>query len=400
MTPSPASFGRWQATGERRLGGSAEVLRAVDPSGRSVAIKVARDAGDGAAWLRRELETLQAIAKADPHAAEWSVALLDSGTTADGRPWIVLPWYPGSLRDWISRAAPPLEQVLDAMEQAAVATWRLHGTGASLGQPRLHGDLKPDNFLVDATSGAPRVVIADFGGARAARLATPTAPVRLYTPRYAPIEQALGVSGRPDPSIDTHALAVTLYWCLTGTEPESKAAPPPTTAEGDRLLQLQAGARTPAEEAERASLTTRPLAELVHVDEMEALRDADRRRLRNQLADELRGRSDAADPLAEELATLLGGALADALHPDPRRRDADLRKLASACELARTRLVAAGIAAPLAARPPPPPPAPPPPVVAVVPDADETEADPVGRPLIAVLVVALLAAVAWAVTRG
>ncbi len=330
---SRREIGRYCLTAERRAGGTAEVWRATHGH-EVVAIKIAR-AGRDADMLRRERNALLEIARVDPSAPGWVVTVLDHGE-ADELPWIALPWFAHTLRSYVA-SEPGLAAVLRACEGATASLFRLHQSGASLGSPRLHRDVKPDNFLVDDEG---RVVLADLGTARADSLAGAVSPTVVYTPRYAPVEQTLGLSRLPDPSVDAHALAVTIYACLSGTEPDSKGAYVPYTAEGARLLDGQ-GKDSP--EIDR--LRARPLDALVRLDEMTALTEGDVNRLRNALADATRD-----DGLATRLAEFLVPVLRRAMEPNPALRDGDLRKLAAALEAARRCL---GDQSPLRVTPPP-----------------------------------------------
>ncbi|MBM4391840.1 MAG: hypothetical protein FJ090_12020 [Deltaproteobacteria bacterium] len=318
---SRREIGRWNLTPERRPGGTAEVWRAVHGD-EVAALKIART-GQDAPMFRRERDALVDIARLDATAPSWVVTVLDHGEV-DDLPWIALPWFPHTLRSFVA-SGPGLGAVLRACEGATAALFRLHQSGASLGSPRLHHDVKPDNFLVD---GEGRVVLADLGTARADSLVGAVAPTVAYTPRYAPVEQALALSRQPDPSVDAHALAVTIYACLCGTEPDSKGAHVPYTAEGAPLLDAP-GKSAPDLEA----LRRRPLGDLVRLDEMDALTPGDVNRLRNALGD-----ACGDEGLAQRLADLLAPALQRALEPDPARRDGDLRKLAAALEAARRAL--------------------------------------------------------------
>ncbi len=346
MSPSPglsSSFGDFRPTGEVRYGGCAEVRRATAPDGTDVALKIARDNQGNAARLDREIGTLHALPRRDPLAGTWAVQALASGLTPDGRPWVALPWFPYSLREWVEVAAPSLPWTLAALGQAVTAVLRFQATGDSPGNPRLHRDLKPDNFLVRASEGRVHVVLADFGGARADHLANAARPSLHYTPRYGPPEQTLTLAAPPDPSIDAHALAVTVYWCLTGREPDSKGASVAYTRAGTRLLDLQCATRLKAAEVDELETLRRcPLSALVELDEMVPLTEADEARLRTTLADELRILS-APPELAEEVAAPLLRALRRALAPDPERRDGDLRQLIAACEAATGAMERAGI---------------------------------------------------------
>ncbi|GDX82050.1 hypothetical protein LBMAG42_38610 [Deltaproteobacteria bacterium] len=307
------------------------MLHAVAPDGQEAAIKLARFEGETANRLRREIATLHAVARRDPTAASWTVTVLNHGEH-EGRPWMALPWYPHSLRSWVEQTAPPLPRLATALVAASTALIRFQASGESAGQPRVHRDVKPDNFLVRATDTELTVVLADFGGARSESLAAPDHPSVHYTPRYGPPEQTLLRTALPDPGVDAHALAVTIYWCITTREPDAKGPMVPYTRAGRRLLELQCATHlSEAEAAELGELQRAPLPGLLDLDDMTALTDADAQRLLAAFEDELR--RDGADPgTAPALVAPLLHALRRALHPDPERRDGDLRKLVAACE--------------------------------------------------------------------
>lgn len=314
-----------------RHGGTADVLHAIGPDGAEVAIKLARFDGATAERLRREITTLHAVARRDPTAPGWTVTVLDQGEH-EGRPWMALPWYPHSLRSWVEQTSPSLPRLASALVQASTALVRFQASGETTGQPRVHRDVKPDNFLVRASDSELTVVLADFGGARAESLAAPDHPSLHYTPRYGPPEQTLLRTSLPDPGVDAHALAVTLYWCLTTREPDAKGPMLPYTRAGRRLLELQCATHLSAPEAvELGELRGAPLPTLIDLDGMAALTEADTQRLHAAFEDELR-REGAEPAAASALVAPLLHALRRALHPDPDRRDADLRKLVAACE--------------------------------------------------------------------
>lgn len=340
-------LGDYRLLGEVRRGGCAEVQRAVGPDGDEVALKIALDDADNGARLLREIATLASLSARDPALAEWSVVPLSSGVGPDARPWVAMRWYPHSLRSWVQTTAPSLPELVSALRQAATAVLRLQGTGDTPGTPRLHRDVKPDNFLVDAGNHRVRVVLADFGGSRADHLATTSRPTLHYTTRYGPAEQTLTRDAPPDPSLDAHALAVTMYWCLTGREPDSKGSVVAYTSDGRRLLDLQAATRlTEGEATELRRLRGVPLGQLLDFEEMVPLTAADEARLGATLEDELR-RIGGDPSLVPTLIAPLVSALRRALHPDPERRDADLRKLVAATEVMEGTLRLAGLAAEL-----------------------------------------------------
>ncbi|QYG93493.1 protein kinase [Iamia sp. SCSIO 61187] len=115
-------------------------------------------------------------------------------------------------------------EALDVAAQAAEALAAVHGAGV------LHRDVSPAN-LVRTPDG--RIVLIDFGLARAFVEDRTTMMTRIVTPGYAPPEQHAG-NGRFSARADVYALAATLYRLLTGTVP-------PVAAErvgGDGLVPL------------------------------------------------------------------------------------------------------------------------------------------------------------------
>jgi serine/threonine protein kinase len=146
--------------------GAVEVARGADSIvyrarqvalGRDVAVKVLQvDDAATAARFQRELELTVRLGRQHPHI----VTVLDTGTTADGRPCIVMEYLErGSLQD-VLRATGPLAStdVVRVGKVVADALAFAHGQGV------LHRDVKPQNILVLPTSW----VLADFGIARLA----------------------------------------------------------------------------------------------------------------------------------------------------------------------------------------------------------------------------------------
>lgn len=143
------------------------------------------------------------------------VTIYDSGTTADGRAYLVMEYVDG---DPLSVDAPRTtrQDVRDALAlflKIARAVQFSHQRGI------IHRDLKPGNILVDAR-GEPHVL--DFG------LAKETADDRtvltqeagfLGTVLYAAPEQVEGGPDDVDVRTDIYALGLVLYRMLTGAHP-------------------------------------------------------------------------------------------------------------------------------------------------------------------------------------
>ena len=320
--------------GVLRGGGQALVYAAYredDAAQTRCAVKLARRPADSR-WLARERDALRAIAAENPGAGGWVVALLDHGETPDGRVFLVLPWFEQTLGGWVQSPQPPdLRRRLVVLASACAAVVRLHRSAADLSAVRVHRDIKPDNLLITAPdSPTPAAILADLGGVKEGRLLAAGHHTVLHTPSYAPPEQTLPLEQAPDPAMDVHALAATLFWTLTGAPPES-------------ILQRQA-ARTPAGRPGRPraaqpprppvaageALRRRELADLIALDQVVALTDSDEIRLKRALRDLL---PDQA--LLQPMLRVLLPSLRHALEPLPRQRAGDARKLLAACELCR-----------------------------------------------------------------
>jgi eukaryotic-like serine/threonine-protein kinase len=91
----------------------------------------------------------------------------------------------------------------------------------------VHRDVKPQNVLVGGGDGEPRAKLMDFGVARLADAAALTAPGDVVgTLAYMSPEQA---EGRPaGPAADVYSLALTLYECWSGENPNRRATPAAT----------------------------------------------------------------------------------------------------------------------------------------------------------------------------
>ncbi|MFT4978981.1 MAG: serine/threonine protein kinase [Myxococcota bacterium] len=345
-----------------RRGGQALVHRAYGPDGALVAIKVARAADEGP-WMRRERDALHHIHHKQPGAAGWLVSLLDAGETDDGRTFLVLPWAERTLRDLVEQDDPPLQTRLALAAQACRALALLHRS-ADIGEALVHRDVKPANFLIVEGDAGPWVVLSDLGGVKAGRVLSAGPNTGLHTAEFAPPEQLLPLELAPDPSMDVHALGVTLYWLLASATPRAtffRAAM--LTEDAAHLIQLHSSSRrTPEDESTYAELRGRTLDELFDFESAEALTRTDERLLHRQLTSRLR-EADIAEPdeIADEMVEALLPTLRRALQPDPRRRLADPGTLFAACrrctEIAQWSLDLSTTSTP--APPQPPAPAPP-----------------------------------------
>jgi tetratricopeptide (TPR) repeat protein len=193
-------------------GGMGDVYRAVrvDDYRQTVAIKVIKN-GLGSAELRERFQTERQVLAGLSHPNV--VRLLDGGTTADGRLYLVMEHIDGEPLDrWCARRQPALRERLLLLLSVARAVDYAHQQGV------IHRDLKPGNVLVTAAGVAK---ITDFGLAKRLdqEAGQTQTGVILGTPNYLAPEQAGGPAAEVGPGTDTYALGALLYELLTGRPP-------------------------------------------------------------------------------------------------------------------------------------------------------------------------------------
>jgi serine/threonine protein kinase len=199
----------YDSVSEIGRGGFAVVYRARRTAfAQDVAIKVLTgNAVDDNAVARfeRERQVLGALAQ-HPNI----VTVYDSGTTADGSPFLVMEYLPGGpLSARLKQRGPlPVAQVADIAVKLCGALETAHRTGI------LHRDIKPDNVLV-SRYGEP--VLADFGIARMRGALQTQSGVVTATLSHAPPEVLDGHA--PTARSDVYSLASTLFALLAGTAP-------------------------------------------------------------------------------------------------------------------------------------------------------------------------------------
>lgn len=205
-------LGPWRLLQPAGQGGSGEVWRAERADGRfeqHVAVKLLhRWRDDTSARLERE----QALLARLDHPG--IARLVDAGSMADGRPYMVMEYVAGrTLLRHCEEDALPLSARLALFEQVCAAVAYAHRHLV------VHCDLKPQNILVRPDG---RVALLDFGIARVMGLdersgAEAETGGRALTPWYAAPEQLAGAS--PTTATDVYALGLILHELLTGQSP-------------------------------------------------------------------------------------------------------------------------------------------------------------------------------------
>ncbi|MCU1499674.1 MAG: hypothetical protein JWM47_3627 [Acidimicrobiales bacterium] len=173
---------------------------------RVVALKVIdpRAHTDGGSLRRFERES-KAIGALTGHPSV--VTVFDTGTTADGDPYLVMEFLPGgSLQERARNDGPiPWPEVVSVGLAVAEALAAAHEIGI------LHRDVKPGNVLSDRYG---RYKLSDFGIAGLAAQETTTGAATAMTVAYAAPEVLLGQ--RATETSDLYSLGALLYALLAG----------------------------------------------------------------------------------------------------------------------------------------------------------------------------------------
>src|SRR5579859_7522880 len=213
LEPNPPADAPESVPGYRDLarighGGFSVVYRAVQESfERAVALKVLTVGSDEDARrrFRREVRLASRLS-GHPHV----VTVLDTGSTASGRPYLAMDLYDGgSMRDRLRRSGP-----LSPAQTAGVGAKIAEALAAAHNLGVLHRDVKPNNILV-SRFGEP--ALADFGVSCLLDSNTSASVLDVFSPQHAAPE--LMTRGVPSVSSDIYALGSTMYELLTGKPP-------------------------------------------------------------------------------------------------------------------------------------------------------------------------------------
>ncbi|MEV6362619.1 protein kinase domain-containing protein [Nocardia asteroides] len=135
------------------------------------------------------------------------VHILHAGTTGNGRPYLVMPYFPrGSLAVRIRDSGPvPLPDALRLGIKMAGALDTAHRAGI------LHRDVKPANILL---TGYDEPILVDFGIAHVAGAFVTDTGIVTGTPAFTAPEVLAGAQASA--AADVYALGATLFAALTG----------------------------------------------------------------------------------------------------------------------------------------------------------------------------------------
>jgi serine/threonine protein kinase len=215
---------------ERRIGsgGFGTVYEAWDGRlERSVAVKAIEEVG--ARNSQRVLREAQAAARLNHPGI---VTLYEMGEE-DGNALLVTELVEGETLAELNR-----EGTLSDREIGEIAADLCEALDHAHCRSVVHRDIKPQNVLV-TEEGEPRAKLMDFGVARLTDGAALTAPGDVVgTLAYMAPEQAEGREAGP--AADVYALALMLYECWSGENPNRRATPAATArAIGGRLRPLR-----------------------------------------------------------------------------------------------------------------------------------------------------------------
>jgi serine/threonine-protein kinase len=211
--PVGERFGDYLVTGVLGEGGVGKVYRAVDGSGREVALKVVKPALADDMTFRRRFSREARIAQGIEH--DHVVPVLEAGEH-DGTPYMVQKLIGGGTlaRRVEHEGRLDVATTVRICRQVASGLDALHAAGV------VHRDVKPANILLDAATGETpgNAYIADFGLVKPQDGTLLTAAGQaLGTIDYIAPEQIR--ADAVTPATDVYALACVVYTCLVGAPP-------------------------------------------------------------------------------------------------------------------------------------------------------------------------------------
>lgn len=188
-------------------GGFADVfLYEQDMPRRAVAVKVMPAPAADPELVRMFNTEADVLAHLSAHPA--IVTVYQAGISADGRPYIVMEYCPGSYAHRYRIERIPVDEVMSIAVRLAGALESAHRAGL------VHRDIKPSNVLVTAFGSA---VLADFGIASSLARQSASDVLAMSVPWSAPEVVAEQTSGTV--ASEVWSLGATVYSLLAGHSP-------------------------------------------------------------------------------------------------------------------------------------------------------------------------------------
>jgi serine/threonine protein kinase len=199
---------------ERPLGrgGMSAVFLAKDRQllSKSVVVKVLLEEITNDAWMQQKFkQEMEALARIDHPGV---VGVLDTGTTPEGKPFLVMQYVEGdTLRNLMDQGPMEFTRAAKIVRQVAQALGAAHEKGV------WHRDLKPENIMLQHSGGEDYIKLIDFGiaGIQNSQFTGEATKVAGTLTYMAPEQFA----GNPCAASDTYALGVVAYEMLTGRTP-------------------------------------------------------------------------------------------------------------------------------------------------------------------------------------
>jgi predicted Ser/Thr protein kinase len=234
--------GRLTILKQLAFGGFSAVYLAEDEERQKVVVKELVINCDSADSHRKAVEMFDREAKLLARVSHSNIARVIDHFVEENRHYLVLEYIDGeNLREIVARKGRLDEEtVIDLSIRMTDILEYLHG----LEPPLLHRDFTPDNLLLTAGG---ELMLVDFGAAN--ECASAVTGTLVGKQSYMPIEQ---IRGKAEPRSDLYALGCTMYYLLTGTDPEPLSTiSTPGVSEKlrqviERLTQMEPGDRFPA----------------------------------------------------------------------------------------------------------------------------------------------------------